>query len=63
MTKRSTVHDTFVIDRAFAFEREVVFAAWASAEAKSHWFVGPSTRILIDQLEQALRRQSSGARR
>ena len=41
MTKRSTVHDTFVIDRTFAFNRDFVYAAWTSAEAKSHWFVGP----------------------
>jgi uncharacterized protein YndB with AHSA1/START domain len=41
MTKRSTAHDTFVIDRAFAFKREFVYAAWTSAEAKSQWFVGP----------------------
>jgi uncharacterized protein YndB with AHSA1/START domain len=41
MTKRSTVHDTFVIDRTFAFKREFVYAAWTSAEAKSRWFVGP----------------------
>jgi len=42
MSKRSTVHDTFVIDRSFAFEREFVYAAWTSAEAKSKWFVGPN---------------------
>jgi uncharacterized protein YndB with AHSA1/START domain len=42
MTKRSTDHDTFVIDRTFAFNREFVYAAWTSAEAKSQWFVGPS---------------------
>jgi uncharacterized protein YndB with AHSA1/START domain len=42
MTTRSTVHDTFVIDRTFAFKREFVYAAWTSAEAKSRWFVGPS---------------------
>jgi uncharacterized protein YndB with AHSA1/START domain len=42
MGTRSTVHDTFVIDRTFAFKRELVFAAWTSAEAKSQWFVGPS---------------------
>jgi uncharacterized protein YndB with AHSA1/START domain len=41
MKKRSTVHDTFVIDRTFPFKREFVFEAWASAEAKSQWFVGP----------------------
>jgi uncharacterized protein YndB with AHSA1/START domain len=39
-TKRSTVHDTFVINRTFSFERPVVFEAWTSAEAKSRWFVG-----------------------
>ena len=42
MTRRSTVHDTFVIDRTFAFKRDFVYAAWTSAEAKSRWFVGPS---------------------
>ena len=42
MTQRSTVHDTFVIHRNFNFKRELVFAAWASAEAKSHWFAGAS---------------------
>jgi uncharacterized protein YndB with AHSA1/START domain len=42
MTTRSTAHDTFVIDRTFAFKREFVYAAWTSAEAKSRWFVGPS---------------------
>ncbi|MEA3183079.1 MAG: hypothetical protein QOI59_6602 [Gammaproteobacteria bacterium] len=40
MTRRSTVHDTFVINRNFSFKRELVFAAWSSAEAKSHWFAG-----------------------
>jgi uncharacterized protein YndB with AHSA1/START domain len=42
MTKLSTVHDTFVIDRTFAFKRDFVYAVWTSAEAKSRWFVGPS---------------------
>jgi len=41
MTKRATVHDTFVINRSFCFGRELVFAAWASVERKSRWFVGP----------------------
>ena len=41
MTKRSTVHDTFVINRTFSFERALVFEAWTSAEAKSRWFAGP----------------------
>jgi uncharacterized protein YndB with AHSA1/START domain len=42
MTKRSTVHDTFVIDRTFTFEREFVYAAWTSPAAKAKWFVGHS---------------------
>jgi uncharacterized protein YndB with AHSA1/START domain len=41
MVKRSTVHDTFVINRNFPFARQAVFAAWSSTEAKSKWFVGP----------------------
>jgi uncharacterized protein YndB with AHSA1/START domain len=42
MTHRSNVHATFTIDRIFPFERHRVFAAFASVEAKSQWFVGPS---------------------
>jgi uncharacterized protein YndB with AHSA1/START domain len=42
MTQRSTVHDTFVIERKLAFEPGLVFAAWSSAEAKSQWFAGPN---------------------
>ena len=42
MVKRSTAHDTFVINRSLLFPPEVVFAAWASSDAKSKWFVGPS---------------------
>jgi hypothetical protein len=34
MTRRSTVHDTFVINRAFAFGRELVFAACSSLPSK-----------------------------
>jgi uncharacterized protein YndB with AHSA1/START domain len=52
MTKRATVHDTFVINRTFAFKRELVFASWASAEAKSQWFVGPSSwQLQLRELE------------
>jgi uncharacterized protein YndB with AHSA1/START domain len=40
-TNRSTVHDTFVIERSLAVKRELAFSAWASLEAKSQWFVGP----------------------
>jgi len=41
MKKRATVHDTFVINRIFSFSRELVFAAWSSADAKARWFAGP----------------------
>lgn len=52
MTKRSTVHDTFVIDRTFTFKREFVYAAWTSAEAKSRWFVGsPGWQLQLRELE------------
>jgi uncharacterized protein YndB with AHSA1/START domain len=42
MSKRATVHDTFVIERELSFKRELVFAAWSSREAKARWFAGPS---------------------
>lgn len=34
----SVVHDTFTIERTYAASPERVFAAWATIEAKSHWF-------------------------
>jgi uncharacterized protein YndB with AHSA1/START domain len=40
MSKRSTVHDTFVIERDFPFEPEFVFSAWTTAESKARWFAG-----------------------
>lgn len=42
MNGRSTEHATFVIERAFEAQPPRVFAAWATAEAKSQWF-GPRT--------------------
>jgi len=41
MTRRSTLHDTFVINRIFSFQRDLVFDAWSTVESKSRWFVGP----------------------
>jgi uncharacterized protein YndB with AHSA1/START domain len=34
----SVVHDSFSIERTYPVEPQRVFAAWASIEAKSHWF-------------------------
>jgi uncharacterized protein YndB with AHSA1/START domain len=42
MTDRSATHDTFVIERRYDASPARVFAAWATAEAKAAWFVGPS---------------------
>ncbi len=42
MTQRSTVHDTLVVERKFDYKPELVFAAWASADAKAQWFAGPA---------------------
>jgi uncharacterized protein YndB with AHSA1/START domain len=40
LSDRSTEHATFVIERTYPAAPARVFAAWASAEAKSAWF-GP----------------------
>ena len=41
MTKRSVTHATFAIERRYQVLPSVVFAAWATPEAKRRWFVGP----------------------
>jgi hypothetical protein len=41
MSKRSTQHATFVIERDYAAAPARVFAAWAEPKAKARWFVGP----------------------
>src|SRR5258706_7197088 len=41
MTKRSTEHSTFVIERIYDAPPARVFAAWSDAKAKARWFVGP----------------------
>ena len=42
MSKRSTQHATFVIERAFPFPPARVYAAWVEPEAKARWFRGPA---------------------
>jgi len=41
MTKRSTTHATFVIEREYAAAPARVFAAYANPDSKAKWFVGP----------------------
>ena len=41
MSKRSTKHATFTIERSFAVPPARVFAAYTDAKAKARWFVGP----------------------
>jgi uncharacterized protein YndB with AHSA1/START domain len=41
MTERSTVHDTFTIDRHFDAKPARVFQAFADPAAKALWFAGP----------------------
>lgn len=41
MTKRSTTHATFVIERDYAHPPSKVFAAFANPQSKVKWFGGP----------------------
>jgi uncharacterized protein YndB with AHSA1/START domain len=41
MTKRSTAHATFVIERDYAHPPSKVFDAFANPESKAKWFGGP----------------------
>jgi uncharacterized protein YndB with AHSA1/START domain len=41
MTKRSTKHATFTIERTYAASPAKVFDAWANPVSKAKWFVGP----------------------
>ena len=41
MTDTKTKHAIFTIERTFKAPPKRVFAAWATAEAKAKWFVGP----------------------
>jgi uncharacterized protein YndB with AHSA1/START domain len=41
MTKRSTTHATFVIERDYPHAPSKVFAAFANPQSKAQWFGGP----------------------
>src|SRR5260370_10587681 len=50
MSKRSVTHASFVIERHYQVPPSVVFAAWATPEAKRRWFVGPDEWEKSDHL-------------
>jgi uncharacterized protein YndB with AHSA1/START domain len=41
MSKHSTTHATFVIERTYPVARERVYKAFSDPKAKARWFVGP----------------------
>jgi uncharacterized protein YndB with AHSA1/START domain len=58
---RSVVHDTFAIERTYPVPVERVFAAWATLEAKSHWFGSEEGIELVG--ERTLEFRSGGRER
>ena len=44
MTDRSTHHDTFTIERDIDAPPNLVFFAWANADAKTQWFTAPADK-------------------
>ena len=42
MSKRSTTHDTFVIERTYPAAPEQVYQAFADPKAKARWFAAPA---------------------
>jgi uncharacterized protein YndB with AHSA1/START domain len=48
MTTRSTVHDTFVIDRHYDAAPPRIYRAFADPETKAVWFGGPDEKRSLD---------------
>ncbi|WP_309088599.1 SRPBCC family protein [Phenylobacterium sp.] len=60
MTERNVVHATFCIERRYPAPPSRVFAAWATPEAKAHWFDGPEGTEIY---ERSMDFRSGGAER
>ena len=52
---RSTVFDTFTIERTFDTAPARVFAAWAPPDAKARWFAGPHEQWKLLERSQDFR--------
>ncbi len=61
MTERSTHHDTFIIERDIDAPANLVFFAWANAEAKTQWFAAPTDKWQL--LERHLDFREGGTER
>jgi uncharacterized protein YndB with AHSA1/START domain len=48
MTRPTTEHTTFVIERRYDASPERTFAAWADPEAKRRWFAGGQSNFDLD---------------
>ena len=68
MSERRAVHDSFTIERVFDASPQRLFAAFATIEGKSRWFVGPPGWTLVERqfdfrvggLERAVGRFENG---
>ena len=49
MSKRSTTHGTFTLERVYEASPARVFKAWADPAIKARWFVGPSDWQLLER--------------
>jgi uncharacterized protein YndB with AHSA1/START domain len=49
--KTQISHDTFTIERTFSSDRFRTFQAWANADQKAKWFVGPAGRWIAIRRE------------